>query len=328
MNLVGGKFDPNSATIAGNNVFITALTLNINGPVTSGRPDRTLTLLSGLNPDMNDWKMGGNTDLLLLTPAGSSLKAWYNPVTDHIEVETISVQGGYMQLTGAIMSTAQGTLNVMDGFGDIDIDNQTNRQIDIRTIDTGKDRLLKVDGSDTLDFVHNVTGADTITRTNGSWIADGFEGGQRISIVGSIFNDASFRVSTVSAKVLTLVATETLGTEMAGTTTVEVRGHGNGIEGRLIITDTNKPHVDNDGDPETAEVVLTTTFTRIGDDVQVSDNIFGSTTTVLDYTRGSSTLTYDIQDRLRYYWLTGNTTSTVTVEKWVSRSIWGINWLI
>ena len=137
---------------------------------------------------------------------------------------------------------------------------------------------MKVDGTDGLVFADNVTVADTITRSTGDWITDGFEDGQRISIVGSLFNDASFRVITVTGKVLTLAATETLANESAGVASVEVRGHGNGIEGTLVITDTSKPPVGN--------VPLTTTWTRIGDDVQVSDNAGGST--VLTNTRSAS----------------------------------------
>jgi Ca2+-binding RTX toxin-like protein len=310
---VAGVKSAVSSTIAGNNVFITARLLNLNGLVQSGKPDRDLVLDNTLNATMDSHS---GTSLLLLTSPTAPIKAWYNPNTDRIEVDTISVEGGYMQLTGNIMSTAQGTLNVADGFGDIDITNNTDRAIDIRSTSTGNDRLLKANGTDSLVFTHNASADDTITRTNGSWLTDGFYDGQRISIVGSTQgNDASYRIVTVTNKVLTLVSTETLTNESAGVASVEVRGHGNGIEGTLVITDTAKPPV--------GTTPFTTTWTRIGDDIQVSDNNGGSS--VINNTRSAS---YDTLNNQRYYWLTGNSFSATTVEKWVSRSFWGASWLV
>jgi len=307
------------ATIAGNNVFITARLLNLNGKVQSGKPDRDLFLDDGLNDDMdnhrNAYLISGNTDTLLLNTSNSNIEAEYNPVTDRIEMDTVSVEGGYMQLTGNIISTATGTLNVMDGFGDIDITNETDRAIDLRTIDTGKDRLSKVDGSDTLVFDHDDALADTVTRTNGSWITDNFENGQRISVVGSLLNDGEYRVSDVSDKVLTLVSTEVLTDESAGVASVEVRGHGNGIEGTLVITDTAKL--------VGGSTPLTTTWTHVGNDIQISDN--NGRSDVIANARGA---VYEPLDDQRYGWSTGNTSSTTIIEKWVSRSVWGFNWLI
>ena len=40
-------------TVAGNNVFITARYLNLNGTVQSGRPDRTVTLTSAMDADIS-----------------------------------------------------------------------------------------------------------------------------------------------------------------------------------------------------------------------------------------------------------------------------------
>jgi len=217
--------------VAGNNVIITARLLNINGLVQSGRPDRHLVLLTNQNAVMDAYKASGATALLQLTAANSDIDAYYNPVTDRIEVESIAVEGGYMQLTGQIMSTASSKLRVVDGFGDIDIDNQTNRAVDIRSIDTGKE----------------------------------------------------------------------------------------GIEGKLVITDTAY-HIAG-GAP------LTTTYTRIGDKIQITDND-SSTADVPDIAGRNAT--YNTLDNQRYYWLTGNDSSTVQVDKWIYRSVLGVStsWLV
>lgn len=58
---------------------------------------------------------------------------------------------------------------------------------------------------------------DTITRGGGSWVSDGIEVGDVITISGSTNNDGNYTVADVtSATVLTLVATDTLTTEGAG----------------------------------------------------------------------------------------------------------------
>jgi hypothetical protein len=140
--------------IFGDNVFISARYLNINGTIQSGRPFQTLILPesldttianlrtqyeselnSGLNPDpriyLNPW--------LPPTPDGlnSPVRAFYNYDSDWIELDPIVVKGGYIELVGEIMSTGYGKIQVRDGFGDIDVENKTGYDLLVPEVDVG-----------------------------------------------------------------------------------------------------------------------------------------------------------------------------------------------
>ncbi|MEP0981787.1 Ig-like domain-containing protein [Leptolyngbya sp. FACHB-17] len=143
--------DPSSASsiTASNNVFINARYLNINGVIQSGMPDRSLTLSDTLNSTIFGFKFsydlarmfGGTPSTKYLTLStdtdGTGIDAKYNAETNRIELDNVSIEGGYMQLTGHILSTGDGNLKVMDGFGRINIVNNTSFDIALNSIDTG-----------------------------------------------------------------------------------------------------------------------------------------------------------------------------------------------
>lgn len=72
---------------------------------------------------------------------------------------------------------------------------------------------VEMTGAPDLTFAENFPSPDTITRSAGSWITDGFLGNQRIKIVGSALNDGEYQIDTVSATVLTLKEDEDLQNE-------------------------------------------------------------------------------------------------------------------
>lgn len=148
-NVVGSRIGQGSI-IAGNNVFISARYLNINGTVQSGIPDWSLDLDSSLAADMNTWRSGyldalatgaalpGKLQLSgFLTDPKGTIAAFYNPESDQIELEGVRIRGGYMQLFGEILNTGGGQLNVLDGYGRIGIDNGTGRALVVNSLDTG-----------------------------------------------------------------------------------------------------------------------------------------------------------------------------------------------
>src|SRR5262249_17260450 len=65
--------------------------------------------------------------------------------------------------------------------------------------------------------------ADTITRSGGSWINDGFMVGDTITVTGTASSDGTYHIASMSATVLTLVETRGLHVETlnnAGQTSV------------------------------------------------------------------------------------------------------------
>lgn len=99
------------------------------------------------------------------------------------------------------------------------------------TATTGVIEVLKV-GDDVGDSV-SMTGTpnlnfvdvnpDTIVRTTGSWIDDGFIDDMELTITSSVSNNGTFTVDTVSATTLTLIVADTLVAE-TGTGGVSVVG--------------------------------------------------------------------------------------------------------
>ena len=165
-NIQGGNgvLDPNknkapgAGIIANGNVFISARYLNINGTVQSGivnyhldipadadlrflRPDKT-TVITKAQADF----YGEKVDLYNPTGDASVIGATYDPATQTITMtSTAKVHGGNITLFGQIINTANGTtggagkLAVLDGFGQVAINNLSSAKVVLKTIDTGAD---------------------------------------------------------------------------------------------------------------------------------------------------------------------------------------------
>lgn len=78
----------------------------------------------------------------------------------------------------------------------------------VSLINTGVDL-----GALTLTFNDNGTSNHTIVRSAGSWLADGVGEGMDVTITGSVSNNSTFTVESVTATTLTLVPTESLTQE-------------------------------------------------------------------------------------------------------------------
>ncbi len=135
--------------IAQDDVLISAQYLNINGTVQSGVQDHNLALSSSLNTtiqadqtDYNNKENNGagstaNPLYLLQTASTDNITAYYNAKDQNIEIDATQVQGGYMQLTGHILSTGNGNIKVIDGYGRINVTNTTAYDIVLNNLDTG-----------------------------------------------------------------------------------------------------------------------------------------------------------------------------------------------
>ncbi len=167
---------PNPAIIAGNNIFIAAEKLNINGTIQSGLPMRTLTLGAGLNSTIAGYAGTGKLALNTVAPGNGEIAAFWNPATQKIEVNPVKVQGGYLEIYGNIFSTGSGKLRTIDGFGRISIDNQTGYEMALNRLDVGPGIAgtikitdtapdKRVDGSTPLTTIYTRIG-DTIRQVD------------------------------------------------------------------------------------------------------------------------------------------------------------------
>lgn len=128
---------PNPAIIAGNNVFISAERLNINGTIQSGLPLRRLTLPASLDATIAAYTGTERLALNTVDPGTGEIAAFWNPATGRIEVNPVKVQGGYLEIYGNVFSTGSGRLRTIDGFGRISIDNQTAHEMALNRLDVG-----------------------------------------------------------------------------------------------------------------------------------------------------------------------------------------------
>jgi filamentous hemagglutinin family protein len=147
-------------TIAGNNIFISARYLNINGLLQSGIPDRSITIDADarVNLDIGPYKTATtlaqaktNYDALVaggmkpadprfrITGTDGNIVAFFNAELNRIELEPVKVEGGKLELLGEILNTGGGRIAAMDGYGRFDIDNLTGYDIVISGLDTGND---------------------------------------------------------------------------------------------------------------------------------------------------------------------------------------------
>lgn len=143
-NNSNGTLNPaNSATVAGNNVVISALYLNINGLVQSGVADWSVVIdESAFNNLANlraAWRRGGAAVVQLATTDArlGRIGYSYDFRTESIVLDQVDIGGGYMELTGHIMSTGNGQLRVLDGYSQVKVVNNTVRDLTISGIDLG-----------------------------------------------------------------------------------------------------------------------------------------------------------------------------------------------
>jgi hypothetical protein len=95
----------------------------------------------------------------------SNIGVSYDGKNKQYVVDGTSVRGGYIQLFGQIMNTASsgGQLNVLDGFGTINITNSGNIPVVLQTLSAGDDPTGDGRGTKGMIDIMDVTGVDVST---------------------------------------------------------------------------------------------------------------------------------------------------------------------
>lgn len=159
--------------IANGSVLIAARYLNINGTIQSGIPEWGVRIPASATVTIPGGVAGvsfadAQTHYNALSPAeraalgaefytvsgarvdglpGNVQGSWeqvtvlYNAKENRLELGGVQVQGGYIELFGQIFNTNQsggGQLRVMDGYGQISINNQTALPVWVNLLDTGR----------------------------------------------------------------------------------------------------------------------------------------------------------------------------------------------
>jgi len=86
--------------------------------------------LDNINDDPQTWDSANDL---------SQLAVYYDPESDGLETEPVDISGGHMDLFGHILNTSAGELRVLDGYGCIEITNNTDIPLRLKALNTGGD---------------------------------------------------------------------------------------------------------------------------------------------------------------------------------------------
>ena len=199
-----------SGIVAGNNVYISGLNVNLDGLVQSGYKNFKVTLdnaankkIGNLDSDyarnrtaLTDQYVMSNDKYCVSTNAGAvynaatgaydyTVKVYYNPATKELLTEAIEPNGGKIYITGALSSTGGGKLLAMDGTANIAIDT------------TNADRNLRVNKITNKDITGLISIKDTQKNTLTEYTTDG----QKMSVKETTLDDRGNASSTSKKQV-------------------------------------------------------------------------------------------------------------------------------
>lgn len=180
------RVNESSGIVAGNNVYVSGLNVNLDGLVQSGYKEYKVTLDEASNNKISeldkayaknqtaltDQYVMSNDNYCVSTNAGAvynsetgayeyNVKVYYNPATKELLTEAIEPNGGKIYITGALSSTGSGKLLAMDGTANIAIDTQK------------ADRNLRVNKITNKDIIGLISIKDTQKNTLTEYTTDG-----------------------------------------------------------------------------------------------------------------------------------------------------------
>ena len=199
-----------SGIVAGNNVYISGLNVNLDGLVQSGYKEFKVTLDNAANDKigkldrdyarnrtaLTDQYVMSNDKYCVSTNAGEvynaatgaydyTVKVYYNPATKELLTEAIEPNGGKIYITGALSSTGSGKLLAMDGTANIAI-NTANA-----------DRNLRVNKITNKD----ISGLISIKDTQKNTLTEYTTNGQKMSVKTTTLNSKGNAISTITTQV-------------------------------------------------------------------------------------------------------------------------------
>ncbi|MBC2721360.1 MAG: hypothetical protein HGJ97_01595, partial [Desulfosporosinus sp.] len=133
--------NPPTSRIQADTIYISARYLNINGTIQAGR-QYNITLGADVLTQINRYRNSSTPPLNYLDAplkVGGDFTAYWNQATNSIVIENLRVRAGYMELFGQIMNTSEtgGKIEILDGYGSININNLTGYDLLLKGLDSG-----------------------------------------------------------------------------------------------------------------------------------------------------------------------------------------------
>lgn len=183
----------NSSRIAGDNIYINASDINVNGLIQSGYGKYEVTIDDAVTPRVQkldrSWARMGKQNLsdavittgtyYLVQAGGKVLQAdgtykyqpdvYYNPSTQKLVIPDIDAHGGKIYLSGRISSTGNGKIVALDGAYDISVTNNTNTALQVgKLISNKNDGLISIADS-SRNQVTEYTRNSTVVKDLTNW---------------------------------------------------------------------------------------------------------------------------------------------------------------
>ncbi len=130
------NYQPQPWSLLADRIYINAEYLDINGIMQSGQSDYNLTLGSITTTEVQNVINSGLSGKIFL-PQSSNIDfgVYYDTASKSIVVEDVSVGGGNIDLTGHVLNSGSGQINVLGGYGKINITNNTVYNVRLNRID-------------------------------------------------------------------------------------------------------------------------------------------------------------------------------------------------
>ena len=171
-----------SGILANGNVFISARYVNINSKIQSGVPDHAITIPK----DYKLFYMDGSTKvdvtdagqapsgakILVADKAGKEIEGVsYDRTNDRFVISDVEVHGGHVSIVGTILNTTNDTskarIEALDGYGTIQVKNDSDKNIELKTLSTGGGIEGKIEITDLDRSSGKITRKTTYTRKDG-----------------------------------------------------------------------------------------------------------------------------------------------------------------
>ena len=169
--------------LANGNIFISARYVNINSKIQSGIADWDLTIPKNCRfyyEDVNGHKTyvqsksevpAGRTVRVEGATGRAAEKLSYDFETDRFVVDDIEVHGGKVSIVGTIINTtndkSKARIEALDGYGQISIQNDSGKDIELKTLSTGEGTEGRIEITDLDRANGKIARKTTYTRDGG-----------------------------------------------------------------------------------------------------------------------------------------------------------------
>lgn len=171
-----------SGILANGNVFISARYVNINSKIQSGVPDHAINIPKDYKLFYMDGSAKVDVTAAATVPSGAKILVSdkdgkeiegvsYDRTNDRFVISDVEVHGGHVSIVGTILNTTNDTnkarIEALDGYGTIQVKNDSDKDIELKTLSTGGGLEGKIEITDLDRSSGKVTRKTTYTRKDG-----------------------------------------------------------------------------------------------------------------------------------------------------------------